>query len=104
MLMQTNITLLILILLNLKKNNLNISLNIPDENNKLIYSSNNDSIKKAYIVKINSNRYAAIKPSSDNLIKTKQLIAKMSHAALKEIMIYLIKYVDYQQSSEVLTD
>ena len=104
MLMQTNITLLILILLNLKKNNLNISLNIPDENNKLIYSSNNDSIKKPYIVKINSNRYAAIKPSSDNLIKTKQLIAKMSHAALKEIMIYLIKYVDYQQSSEVLTD
>ena len=72
MLMQTNIALLILILLNLKKNNLNISLNIPDENNKLIYSSNNDSIKKSYIVKINSNRYAAIKPSSDNLIKTKQ--------------------------------
>ena len=40
----------------------------------------------------------------DNLIKTKQLIEKMSHAELKEIMIYLIKCFDYQQSSEVLID
>ena len=56
-----------------EKNNPNISLNILSEENKLIYSSNNDCFKKAYIVKINENRYAAIKPSSDDFIKTKQL-------------------------------
>ena len=54
-----------------EKNNPNISLNILDEDNRLIYASNNDSIKKAYIVKINEDRYAAIKPLSDNLLKTK---------------------------------
>ena len=57
-----------------EKNNLNISLNILDENNKLTYRSNNDCIIKAYIVKINENRYAAMKPTSDNFIETKQLI------------------------------
>ena len=56
-----------------EKNNPNISLNILSEDNKLVYSSNNDCFKKAYIVKINENRYAAIKPSSDDSIKTKQL-------------------------------
>ena len=54
-----------------EKSNPNISLNILDEDNRLIYASNNDSIKKACIVKINEDRYAAIKPSSDNLLKTK---------------------------------
>ena len=70
-----------------EKNNLNISLNILNEDNKLIYSSNNDCFKKVYIIKINEDRYAAIKPSSDNLIKTKQLIKKMSHTELKQILI-----------------
>ena len=40
-----------------EKNNPNISLNILSEDNKLSYSSNNDCFKKAYIVKINENRY-----------------------------------------------
>ena len=62
------------------RNNPNISLTILDENNKLTYRSNNDDFKKAYIVKINEHRYAAIKLTSDNLIKTKQLIKKMSHS------------------------
>ena len=42
-------------------NNPNVSLNILSEDNKLIYNSNNNSFKKAYIVKINENRYAANK-------------------------------------------
>ena len=36
-----------------ERNNLNISLNILSEDNKLIYRSNNDCFKKAYIVKTN---------------------------------------------------
>ena len=42
-------------------NNPNVSLNILSEDNKLIYNSNNNSFKKAYIVKINEYRYAANK-------------------------------------------
>ena len=96
------IILLILTLLSLKKNNPNISLNILDEDNRLIYASNNDSIKKAYIVKINEDRHAAIKPSSDNLIKTKQLIKKMSHTELEQILIHIIKCFKHNQLSKVL--
>ena len=56
-----------------EKNNPNISLNILSEDIKLGYSSNNNCFKEVYIVKIYENRYAAIKPSSDDFIKTKQL-------------------------------
>ena len=87
-----------------ERNNPNISLNILDENNKLIYRSNNHGLKKAYIVKTNEYRYAAIKPTSDNLIKTKQLIKKMSHTELEQILIHLIKYFDNIQLKKVLID
>ena len=87
-----------------EKNNPNISLNILDENNKLIYNSNNDCFKKAYIAKINEQRYAAIKPSSNNFFKTKQLVLKISHAELEQILIYLIKCFDYHQLTKVLMD
>ena len=87
-----------------ERNNPNISLTILDENNKLIYRSNNDGFKKAYIVKINEHRYAAIKPTSDNLIKRKQLIKKMAHTKLEQILIHLIKYFDNIQLKKVLID
>ena len=45
-----------------EKNNPNISLNIPNKDNGLMNSWNNDCFKKAYTVKINDYRYAAIKP------------------------------------------
>ena len=88
----------------LKKNNPNISLNILSKDNELIHSSNNDCFKKAYIVKINENRYAAIKLSSDDLIETKQLIKKMSHTELKQILIHIIKHIDHQQLRDVFMD
>ena len=66
-----------------ERNNPYISLNIFSEDNKLIYRSNNDCFKKAYIVKTNENRYAAIKPSPNDFIKAKQLIKKLSHSQLK---------------------
>ena len=49
------------------------SLAILDVNNKLIYNSSSDSINKAYIVKINEDRYTPIKPTTSILIKIKQL-------------------------------
>ena len=73
-----------------EKNNPHISLKILGVNNKLIYNSSNGSINKAYIVKINEDRYAPIKPTTRNLIKMKQLIKKLSQAELKELLIHLI--------------
>ena len=87
-----------------ENNNPNISLNILSKDNELICSSNNDCFKKAYIRKINENRYAAIKPSTDDLIKTKQLIEKMSHTELKQILIHIIKHIDHQQLRDVFMD
>ena len=48
-----------------ENNNPNVSLNVYDENGKLINKSFNNSINKAYIVKINNNRYHALKPDKD---------------------------------------
>ena len=74
-----------------EKNNPNISLNILNKDIGLINSSNNDCFKRAFIVKINDYRYVAIKCSSDNFIKTKQLIKKISRTELKEILIHIVK-------------
>ena len=86
---------MILIQIILKKIKSHVSLTILDANTKLIKNSNNDSIKKAYIIKINDRRYTAIKPTTNNLIKLKQLIKKLSEAELKGILIHLIQYFDY---------
>ena len=50
-------------------NNSNISLTKFDENNNIIYSSKNNSTNKAQIVKLENNRYEAIKPLKINLLK-----------------------------------
>ena len=49
-------------------NNRNNSLTVFDENNKIIYMSNNNSANKARIVKIDNHRYAAIKPLKISLL------------------------------------
>ena len=43
-------------------NNSKISLTVFDENNNIVYTSNNNSINKVQIVKLKDNRYAAVKP------------------------------------------
>ena len=45
-----------------------------------------------------------MKRSSDNFIKTKQLIKKMSHTELKQILIHIIKCLEYNQLRKILTD
>ena len=46
--------------------NPSISLTIYDENSDIIYKPNNDTNKKAYIVKINKCRYNALKLKKSN--------------------------------------
>ena len=53
---------------NFEIDNPNISLTIVDENNDILYASNNNVSNKAKIVKINDYRYAAIKPSKNKFI------------------------------------
>ena len=56
------------------------------------------------MVKINDYRYVAIKCSSDNFIKTKQLITKNSHTELKQILIHIVKCFEYNQLRKILMD
>ena len=45
-----------------------------------------------------------IKPSSDDFIKTKQLIKKLSYTELEQTLINLIKYFEHDQLNKILLD
>ena len=45
-----------------------------------------------------------IKPSSDDFIKTKQLIKKLSYTELEQALINLIKYFEHDQLNKILLD
>ena len=64
-------------------NNPNISLTIIDDNSNTICTSINDFNIKAKILKINNNRYAAIKPIKDKYIKLKEILRLFTHEELK---------------------
>ena len=64
-------------------NNPNISLTVFDENNDITYLPKNSSTYKAQIVKINSNRYAAVKPLKNKFIKLDKLLESFSHLELR---------------------
>ena len=68
-------------------NNPNISLTVFDENNNIIYMPNNNSTKKAQIVKINNYRYAAIKLPKNKFIKLNKLLKSFCHLELREHII-----------------
>ena len=68
-------------------NNPNISSTIIDENNNTIYESINNSDTEAKIVKINNNRYAAIKPNKDKYTKLKEVLRLFTHKELSEYMM-----------------
>ena len=59
-------------------NNPSISLRIFDENNEMIYQTNDNGDTKENIIKINNNRYAAIKPIKNKAIKLNQLMKSHS--------------------------
>ena len=65
-------------------NNPNISLTVFDENNKILYTSKNNSTNKVQIVKLKDNRYAAIKPLKNKFIKLNNLLESFSYIELRE--------------------
>ena len=67
-----------------KINNPNISLTVFDENNNIVYTSNNNSTNKAQIVKLKDDRYAAIKPLKNKFIKLNKTLESFSHTELRE--------------------
>ena len=70
----------------LEMDNLNISLTVYDEHNKIIYSPNNyNTLNKAQVPKINNDRYAAIRPIKDNYIKLKELLQSFSRSELSNL-------------------
>ena len=71
-------------------NNSNISLTIFDENNKILYSTKNNSTSKAQRVKLKNDRYAAIKPLKNKFIKLDKLLESFSHIELREHILQSI--------------
>ena len=66
--------------------NPDISLTVFDEDERIIYSWNNyNTVNKAAIVKINNDRYAAIKLIEDNYIKLKELLQSFSRTELSNL-------------------
>ena len=57
-----------------ENNNPFISLNVYDENGKILHKSLNDTINKALTVKINNNRYHALKPNKNKYNQLKELL------------------------------
>ena len=64
-----------------------VSLNVYDENGKLIHKSLNNGNKKACIVKINNFRYHALKPDKDKYIQLKELVKQFTHKELTEFIL-----------------
>ena len=75
-----------------ENNHPNVSLNVYDENRKLIHKRFNNSINKAYIVKINNNRYHALKPDKDKYIQLKQLLKQFNQKELYDFITSKITY------------
>ena len=71
-------------------NNPNISLTAFDENDNIVYMSNNNISNKAQIVKINNYRYAAMKPFKNKFIKLDELLDSFPHLDLREYILQKI--------------
>ena len=55
-----------------------------NENDEVIYTSNNVSNNKAYIAKIIDYRYAAIKLPTNKSIKLNKLLRSLSHKEISD--------------------
>ena len=71
-------------------NNPNISLTAFDENDNIVYMSNNNSSNKAQIVKINNYRYTAMKPFKNKFVKLDELLDSFPHLDLREYILQKI--------------
>ena len=70
-----------------EKDNPSICLSVFNENNEQIYKRTNNSNKIAKIVKINNNRYHAIKPQKDKNLKLTELLKSFTHEELTEYIL-----------------
>ena len=75
-----------------ENNNPYISLTVYDEYGQLLHKSINNSNNKATIVKINNQRYQAIKPVKDKYLQLKELLKQFTHKELKEYIQSKIIY------------
>ena len=67
-----------------------ITLTVFNENKEIIYTPKNNTDNKAYIVKINNQRYNAIKPKKSKSLKLKELLSSFTH---EELTDYLLRKV-----------
>ena len=70
--------------------NPNNSLTVLNENNEVIYTSNNKPHIKAKIIKINNDRWAAMKPLKNKSIKLNEFIQSHFHHELRDILFEII--------------
>ena len=63
-----------------------ISLTEYDINKQIIYHSKNNTNKKAYIIKINYNRYHVLKPAKDKYTKLNNLLKQFTQKELSDFI------------------
>ena len=70
-----------------EKDNPSICLSVFNENNEQIYKPTNNSNEIEKVVKINNNRYHAIKPQKDKNLKLTKLLKSFTHEELTEYIL-----------------
>ena len=73
-------------------NNPFISLTVYDENGKILHKSLNDTINKALTVKINNNRYHALKPNKNKYNQLKETLKQFTHKELSNFILNKVSY------------
>ena len=68
-------------------NNPSISLTVYDENGKFLHQPENNTDNDAYIVKINNNRYHALKPNKDKYNQLNDLLKQFTPKELTEYIL-----------------
>ena len=71
-------------------------LTVFNEDERIIYSTNNFTLNKAQIIKINCDKYAVIRPIKDHFIKLKELLPSFSQSELRNLRVQNIfkKYIE----------
>ena len=64
---------------------------------KKIYITENNSTKKVQIVKLENNRYAALKPLKDKFLKLDKMLKSFSHKELRE---HILQYIHKNKISD----
>ena len=74
-----------------ENNNPSISLHVYDEYGDLLHKATN-SINNAYVLKINNNRYHALKPNKDKYIILKSTLKLFTHKELTDFLLNKVSH------------